>query len=274
MARRFASSRSRGELRGRSPANPSPTRGGSEKESEVAQQHGKELDPGTRRKQCVGMGVSYASVGEDLGSRRRCLHSGTLPKFGERTKTRSKAQETLVCRDCLVEPGGIELPTSRCLSSSLAVDRRRAQRRVGSSITKQFCKPGVQALGAPAARSCAANGVRVCAKSETPTDAALRLCEPRYRTCPPRLARKTPAGLHLWSRNGRIGASAEPVSASPVLFFNFLAPSCRDRFARIRRSPLAVDSSAHPRQSGLGWRSYGATSEDLKLIPILGSRPS
>ena len=141
-------------------------------------------------------------------------------------------------------------------------------------LPSSFCKPGVQALGAPAARSSAANGVRVCAKSETPTDAALRLCEPRYRTCPPRLARKTPAGLHLWSRNGRIGASAEPVSASPVLFSNFLAPSSRDRFARIRRSPLAVDSSAHPRQSGLGWRSYGATSEDLKLIPILGSRPS
>ena len=174
-----------------------------------------------------------------------------------------------------MEPGGIELPTSRCLSSSLAVDRRRAQRRVG-----QFDYQAVSAnrvfklFGAPAARSCAANGVRVCAKSETPTDAALRLCEPRYRTCPPRLARKTPAGLHLWSRNGRIGASAEPVSASPVLFSNFLAPSSRDRFARIRRSPLAVDSSAHPRQSGLGWRSYGATSEDLKLIPILGSRPS
>ena len=76
----------RGELRGRSPANPSPTRGRSEKESEVAQQHGKELDPGTRRKQCVGMRVSYASVGEDLGSRRRCLHSGTLPKLGEHAR--------------------------------------------------------------------------------------------------------------------------------------------------------------------------------------------
>ena len=90
---------------------------------------------------------------------------------------------------------------------------------------------------------------------------------------PSTLARKTPAGLHLWCRNGRIGASAEPVSASPGAFSNFLAPSSRDRFARIRRSPLAVDSSAHSRQSGLSRRSYGAASEDLKL-PILGSRPS
>src|SRR4051812_32690308 len=49
---------------------------------------------------------------------------GTTPKWA-------------VPEECVVEPGGIELPTSRCLSSSLAVDRRRHSQRTACSHRKR-----------------------------------------------------------------------------------------------------------------------------------------
>src|SRR3954451_5821905 len=66
-------------------------------------------------------------------------------------------------------------------------------------------------------------------------------------------------------------SQSQPHQVLFPIFWLPLAETGSHEFA-VRR--FAVDSSAHPRQSGLGWRSYGATSEDLKLIPILGSRPS
>ena len=44
---------------------------------------------------------------------------------------------TAIPEECVVEPGGIELPTSRCLSSSLAVDRRRDSQRTACSHRKR-----------------------------------------------------------------------------------------------------------------------------------------